>query len=165
MAVLQFRQVQQTDLEQIIPLEQAGFTPEEAATEQALRERAFLITDSFIVAVDDTTNTIAGYINGPVIDQKYITDDLFDSIKPNSETGGYLSILGIVVAQKYQHQGLAGMLLQHFEQLARSTQRQGVTLTCKKELVTLYEQYGYTNAGSSASTHGNVAWFNMIKLF
>ena len=98
MAVLQFRQVQQTDLEQIIPLEQAGFTPEEAATEQTLRERAFLITDSFIVAVDDTTNTIAGYINGPVIDQKYITDDLFDSIKPNSETGGYLSILGIVVS-------------------------------------------------------------------
>lgn len=118
MAVLKFRQVQQIDLEQIIPLEQAGFTPEEAATDRALRERATVIKDSFIVAVDDKTDAIAGYINGPVIDQKYITDDLFESIKPNPEAGGYLSILGIVVAQEYQHQGLAGALLQHFEQLA-----------------------------------------------
>lgn len=165
MAVLKFRQVQQTDLKQIIPLEQAGFTPEEAATETALYERATLITDSFIVAVDDKTNVVVGYINGPVIGQKYITDDLFESIKPNPATGGYLSVLGIVVAQEYQHQGLAGELLQQFEQLAQATQRHGVTLTCKAELITFYEQYGYTNDGASASTHGNVAWFNMVKLF
>lgn len=67
------RQVEMADLEQLIAIENDGFTPEEAASRQAFIERIAVITDSFIVAVED--GVILGYVNGPVISQVYITDD------------------------------------------------------------------------------------------
>ena len=67
------RQVEMADLEQLIAIENDGFTPEEAASRQAFIERIAEIPDSFIVAVED--GVILGYVNGPVISQVYITDD------------------------------------------------------------------------------------------
>ena len=49
--------------------------------------------------------------------------------------GGYLSVLGLVVAKDFQHQGIAGQLLNDFENIARQHARFGVTLTCRDTLV------------------------------
>ena len=49
--------------------------------------------------------------------------------------GGYLSVLGLVVAKDFQHQGIAGQLLNNFENIARQHVRFGVTLTCRDTLV------------------------------
>ena len=67
------RSVALAELEQLIAIENDGFTPEEAASRQAFIERVTVIPDSFIVAVED--GVILGYVNGPVISQVYITDD------------------------------------------------------------------------------------------
>jgi ribosomal protein S18 acetylase RimI-like enzyme len=107
---------------------------------------------------------VAGYINGPVVSKMYITDDLFETIQPNPTEGGFLSILGVVVAKEYRGQGLAGQLLQRFENLAKKHNRNGVTLTCRASLISFYEGYGYTNYGISDSTHGGVEWYNLIKV-
>ena len=76
-----FRNVVAGDLESLIQLENEGFTKEEAATTQALKQRIEIIPDTFIVAEEN--NQIVGYINGPAISNKCITDDLFASIRPN----------------------------------------------------------------------------------
>ena len=76
-----------------------------------------------------------GYINGPVI--KSVTlDDLFKNVSTNNSEGGYISVLGLVVAN-YQAQGIAGRLLNYFENLAKNQHRHGVTLTCRESLILL----------------------------
>lgn len=160
--MFEFRNAKITDLNQILDIENAGFTSAEAATKHALIDRINNINDTFIVALDK--DKIAGYINGPVVSTMYITDDLFETIQPNPSEGGYLSILSVVVAKEYRGQGLAGQLLQRFENLAKKHNRNGVTLTCRASLTSFYEGYGYTNYGVSDSTHGGVEWYNLIKL-
>ena len=91
--MISLRNVQITDLEQLILIENEGFSIEEAATKEAFIERIQLIPDTFIVA--EKEGEILGYINGPIINQPYITDDLFEKIKENPKRGGYQSILGV----------------------------------------------------------------------
>lgn len=158
---MNFRNVTEADLSTIIELKNEGFTPEEAATPEATEQRIEIIPDTFIIAEQD--GEIAGYINGPVIPQKYITDDLFEIINPNPDIGGYLSVLGLVVSKSHQGQGIAGQLLSQFENLARQHSRLGVTLTCREEIVPFYEKYGYTNEGLSDSQHAGIKWYNMVK--
>ena len=158
---MEFRNVTKEDLPTLIELENKGFTPQEAATPEAIEQRIEIISDTFIVA--ERESEIAGYINGPVIPQKYITDDLFETIRPNPNIGGYLSVLGLVVSEKYQNQGLGGQLLNQFENIARKHARFGVTLTCRDTLVPFYKKYGYINEGLSESQHAGVQWYNLVK--
>lgn len=158
---MEFRNVRASDLPSLIQIEDNSFSKEEAATPEALRQRIEIIPDTFVIA--EVQGTIAGYINGPAIQQRYITDDLFETIRPNPDIGGYLSVLGLVVAPDFRHKGLAGELLTYFENLARQQQRHGVTLTCRVELVGFYESYGYRNEGKSESTHGGTEWYNLVK--
>lgn len=53
-----FRNVVADDLESLIQLENEGFTKEEAATTQALKQRIEIIPDTFIVAEEN--NQIVG---------------------------------------------------------------------------------------------------------
>ncbi|MEK5442314.1 GNAT family N-acetyltransferase [Fredinandcohnia sp. FSL W7-1320] len=156
------RNVQATDLEQLLHIENEGFSVEEAATREAFIERIRLIADSFIVAEQE--GEILGYINGPVIDQPYITDDLFTEIRPNPESGGYQSVLGLAVSRKNRNQGIAKSLLEKMQELVKKNEREGITLTCKQELVSFYEKLGLVNHGLSESKHGGVNWYNMVKL-
>lgn len=59
------RKVIMQDLDQIIALENIGFSPEEAATREALKLRIEQIQETFIVA--EKNDEVIGYINGPVI--------------------------------------------------------------------------------------------------
>lgn len=159
----QFRNAKIEDLEEILIIENQGFTPEEAATKSALIKRIEMINDTFIIA--ELNEKVVGYINGPVINQPFITDDLFESIDENPTTGGYVAILGLVVDQSQRNQGLAGKLLNEIEQRAKTHHRLGITLTCKEELIPFYEKYGYDNKGVSSSQHGGIKWFNLMKEF
>ena len=149
------RKVIMQDLDQIIALENIGFSPEEAATPEALKLRIVQIQETFIVA--EKNDEVIGYINGPVIKERYISDDLFKNVPAN------ISVLGLVVAPNYQGQGIAGRLLNYFENLAKNQHRHGVTLTCRESLISFYEKYGYRNEGVSESCHGGIKWYNLVK--
>lgn len=105
-----------------------------------------------------------GYINGPVIKERYISDDLFKNVPANNSEGGYISVLGLVVAPNYQGQGIAGRLLNYFENLAKNQHRHGVTLTCRESLISFYEKYGYRNEGVSESCHGGINGITLLKI-
>lgn len=155
------RNVELTDLPELIEIEHECFAKEEAATKEAFAKRIQRIPDSFFVAVEN--GQIVGLVNGPVIEQRFISDDLFSEIKENPATGGHQSILGIAVGPTWQNRGIASALLAHIESSAKAKQRETVTLTCKSELISFYENQGYTNHGISESQHGGVNWYNMIK--
>ncbi|MCG7337428.1 GNAT family N-acetyltransferase [Sporosarcina sp. ACRSM] len=160
--MISLRNVQATDLEQLLDIENEGFSKEEAATKEAFVERIQLIPDTFIVAEKD--GEILGYINGPIIHQPYITDDLFEEIQENPKRGGYQSILGLAVSSKARNQGIAKVLMEKMAALVVENEREGITLTCKEELVSFYENLGFVNHGKSESQHGGILWYNLVKL-
>jgi ribosomal protein S18 acetylase RimI-like enzyme len=160
--MISLRNVKPTDLEQLLRIENEGFPIEEAATKEVFIERIQMIANTFIVA--DKDGEILGFINGPVINQPYITDDLFTGIKRNPKRGGYQSVLGLAVCKKARNQGVGGILLKKMEDLVKVNDREGMTLTCKKELVPFYEKKGFISHGLSESKHGGVSWYNMVKL-
>ena len=59
--MISLRNVQTTDIEQLIMIENEGFSIEEAAAKEAFVERIQLIPDTFIVA--EKEGEILGYIN------------------------------------------------------------------------------------------------------
>lgn len=159
--MVQIRHVEARDLAQLVTVEQASFTPEEAATREAFERRIEKITDSFLVAEHE--ERIVGLINGPVVMTEFITDDLFADIVENPERGGYQTILGLAVAPDMRGRGIGQALLQALEKCATEKQRETMTLTCLAHLVAYYEKLGYINKGVSSSTHGGERWFNMSK--
>lgn len=160
--MITLRNVQAADLEQLLLIENEGFPIEEAATKEAFVQRIQLIADTFIVAEAD--GKIVGYMNGPIIPQPYITDDLFKEIKENPKRGGYQSILGLAVSRQVRGQGMTKVLMKKMEELVIRNEREGITLTCKQELISFYEKLGFVNHGISESAHGGVTWYNLLKL-
>ncbi|ETI70520.1 GNAT family N-acetyltransferase [Neobacillus vireti] len=159
--MLKIRNVKMEDLAELVVIEQLCFTKEEAATKEAFEKRIQVIPDSFFVA--EATGEIVGLVNGPVIDKAYITDDLFSDLNANPASGGHQSILGLAVSPHFQKRGVASALLSYFEKEAMAKGRETITLTCKADLIQFYEKHGYLNKGVSASVHGGVIWYNMIK--
>lgn len=160
--MISLRNVQPTDLDQLLIIENEGFSVEEAATKEAFVERIQWIPDTFIVA--EKEGEILGFINGPIIHQPYITDDLFEKINKNPKKGGFQSVLGLAVSKQARNQGIAKILIVKVEELVEENEREGITLTCKHDLVSFYEKVGFVNHGMSESQHGGVRWYNMVKL-
>lgn len=158
---MKLRQVVENDLERLVTIENLGFSVEEAATRTAFIERIQMIADSFLVV--EINGEVVGYVNGPVMEPLYITDDLFTDVKENPLTGGVQSILGLAVDPAFRGQGLAKQLLVALEDVARKQQRRAISLTCKEGLIAFYEACGYENHGVSDSVHGGVEWFNLVK--
>ncbi|WP_412989859.1 GNAT family N-acetyltransferase [Pediococcus siamensis] len=149
------------DLSQIMRIENAGFSSAEAATETAMQSRIQTISDSFIVATNED-NLDLGYVVGPVIAARHLTDDLFTQTKANPATGGYQSILSLAVAPDWRNYGVAGSLLNELKKISQANQRQGITLTCLANLIPYYEKHGYKVDGQSASKHAGEIWYDMV---
>ncbi len=155
------RQAEMDDFDQLMKIENLSFIPAEAATEVAFVNRIRMIPDTFLIAVEG--EEVLGFINGPVMDNSFITDDLFSETKENPETGGVQSILGLAVHPTHRKKGIASLLLTELEKEAALKNRTSVTLTCLDELIPFYEKQGYQNDGISESEHGGEVWYNMTK--
>lgn len=158
---LTFRHPNTLDLARILEIEQTGFSPEEAASKEAMKERIKTISDSFLVAINHH-DQIVGYVVGPVITERYLYDELFEKTMPNPKTGGYQSILSLVVVPDYQKLGIASQLLSELASISRTTNRKGITLTCLENLIPFYEKNGYYVEGISGSQHAGEVWYNMV---
>ncbi|MBP7352586.1 GNAT family N-acetyltransferase [Comamonas terrigena] len=158
---LVLRQATPADLPRLIAIENACFTPQEAATPAAFAQRLQCIPDSFWVAVLE--GRVVGLVNGPVVNERYIRDGLFRELGANPATGGHQTVLGLAVDPACRQLGLGRRLLAQLEAVARAAQRETVTLTCLQDRVPFYEALGYANEGPSASAHAGAQWFNMVK--
>lgn len=161
---LHFRNPISEDLDRIIEIENTGFTPEEAATREAMAERIKLINDTFLL-VENEKGAVLGYVVGPIISERHLHDELFDTTIKNPPYGGYQSILSLVVDPRYHGNKIASKLLKQLAILAKENEREGMTLTCLKELIPFYKKNGYVNEGVSDSQHANLMWFNLVRDF
>jgi ribosomal protein S18 acetylase RimI-like enzyme len=161
MNMFKIRKVRIEDLSELVEIEQLCFVKEEAAPKEAFEKRIQFISDSFFIAERDSR--IIGFVNGPVIEEPYISDELFSDVKTNPTTGGHQSILGIAVSSGFQGRGVASALLAHLEEEAKLKNRETITLTCKENLIPFYERHGYHNQSVSTSKHGGAVWYNLVK--
>lgn len=158
---LEFRAPQMNDLDKLMEIENAGFTPEEAATSDSMAERIGKISDTFVVA--EAAGRIVGYIVGPASDERYIDDGLFDQVTANQPADRYIAVLSLAVHPQFRSDGVGSQLLSQLASVGRQQGREAITLTCLEELIPFYETNGYVNEGVSASEHAGETWFNMVK--
>lgn len=102
-----------------------------------------------------------GVVDGLVTDEENLIDEMYEDTGFHNEAGKWQMIFGVETHPDYQHQGIATSLLNSFIDIARSQNRLGLVLTCKKELVGFYSQFGFVNEGVSVSSHGGVVWYQM----
>lgn len=161
--MMSIQPVEEADIAGLAELEACCFPKEEAADEAVLRRRAQTFFDSFLVMKKD--GVIIGMINGCVSAQPVICDEMYEDTQLHDPCGAYQTVFGLDVHPEHQHQGYAKELMRALIAVSKAAQRRGMVLTCKKYLVSFYEQFGFRNMGVSASVHGGAVWYDMLLLF
>lgn len=154
------RHARKEDWANVVRIEQDNFSPEEAATPEAILERLETICDTFLIAEID--GKVAGYIEGPVIDKRYLTDDLFHKVTPNVSEGGFIAVTSLSISKEFKGQGVGTALIAALKDLAIAQKRKGISLTCHDYLIAYYEMNGFTDEGESESNHGGSSWYNLV---
>ena len=160
---IKIRRVSIEDLDAVTEVEARCFPEAEAATKASFEQRIKTFPESFFVA--ETDGKIIGFINGCIINEKTICDELFSDATLHIPNGEYQTVLGLDVMSDYRNQGIAAQLMNHLIEASRSAGRKGVVLTCKERLIRYYARFGFDNTGVSKSEHGGSVWYDMILDF
>ncbi len=158
-----FRTAQLSDLDRVTEIEYICFPAEQAATRAAFEQRIKTFPSHFILLEHEGTSI--GFVNGAVLDARYIEDEMYERTDSHNERGAYQSVYGLDVLPEYRGRGLAHKLMAQLIDQAKKEGRRGVTLTCLDEKIGFYETMGFKNEGVSDSSHGGVVWNNMILEF
>lgn len=158
-----FRTAQLSDLDRVTEIEYICFPAEQAATRAAFEQRIKTFPSHFILLEHE--GTPIGFVNGAVLDARYIEDEMYERTDSHNERGVYQSVYGLDVLPEYRGRGLAHKLMAQLIDQAKKEGRRGVTLTCLDEKIGFYETMGFKNEGVSDSSHGGVVWNNMILEF
>ncbi|KJQ58167.1 GNAT family N-acetyltransferase [Streptococcus cristatus] len=156
-APIRIRQADLSDWEEILAIEQLNFPAAEAASAEVLKEQ---IADTFLLA--ELHGQLAGYIVGPAIQARYLTDDLFSKVSANSPEGGFIAVQSLSVHPDFQRQGVGTLLIAALKETVVQEHRQGISLTCHDELIPYFEMNGFVHEGISDSTHGGGVWSDMV---
>lgn len=158
-----FRTAQLSDLDRVTEIEYICFPAEQAATRAAFEQRIKTFPSHFILLEHE--GTPIGFVNGAVLDARYIEDEMYERTDSHNEQGAYQSVYGLDVLPEYRGRGLAHKLMAQLIDQAKKEGRRGMTLTCLDEKIGFYETMGFKNEGVSDSSHGGVVWNNMILEF
>lgn len=94
-----------------------------------------------------------------------ISDEMFENPLLHDKDGKWQGIFGVNTIPGYRKRGLATKLMKHVIQDVYNQGREGCILTCKKELISYYEGFGFKNLGISKSIHGGATWYDMQLKF
>ena len=161
--MISFRFATQADLDRVAEIENCCFPAAQAATRAAFEQRIAAFSTHFILL--DVDGVIAGFVNGAVLDERYIADEMYDDTSFHREQGAFQSVYGLDVLPEYRGRGYAHQLMARLCDQARKEGRKGVTLTCLDEKIGFYETMGFKCEGVSDSSHGGVTWNNMVLEF
>ncbi|WP_328285084.1 GNAT family N-acetyltransferase [Liquorilactobacillus vini] len=140
MQKIEIHSVKMVDLAAIMKIENSGFSAAEAASTQAMAERIKIIPETFLGAYSG--EKLLGYLVGPAIQQRYLSDKLYERVTVNlpAAQAPYQAILSLAVAPAFQNRGIGSLLLRTLAQQAKVQRRRGLTLTCLTKLVSFYQK-------------------------
>ncbi|MFI3171624.1 MAG: GNAT family N-acetyltransferase [Eubacteriales bacterium] len=151
------------DLDLVTEIEAACFLPAEAAPRKSFEARLQIFPDYFWILEEE--GNARGFINGPVINQNIIDDEMYAEANCHRQDGEWQTVFGINTLPEYRKQGLGKVMIEAVIECARREGRKGCVLTCKDYLLPFYESMGFRSMGISASTHGGASWNDMILEF
>lgn len=73
----EFRSIKPDEAGQAAKIEQICFPPNEACSEEHIRERVAEAPELFLVAVDKQTGRLAGFLNGLATNEQKFRDEFF----------------------------------------------------------------------------------------
>ena len=157
-----FRNIEKSETEQAISIEQICFPPNEACSEKMMRERVLTAPELFLVAIDRQSGKMAGFLNGLSTEESVFRDEFFTDAKLYDPAGRNVMLLGLDVLPEYRGQGLARAIM--FQYLRRERERGGeaAILTCLDSKVKMYEKMGFEDRGIAQSSWGGEQWHEMI---
>ena len=158
---MKIRQANMGDLDAIVAIEQANFSPEEAISREVLAQHIEKNVSSFLVSEEN--GQLLGYLEGPVVPWRHLDDSSFEQVEDFSqEPGGYISITSLSISPQAQSAGLGRALLEQMKEIARRDGRAGINLTCHDYLIGYYEKNGFVNEGLSKSTYAGEIWYDLV---
>lgn len=160
---MNIRHANLNDLDEITYIEQLSFSKEEGASKISILKRLETFADYFWLLEND--NHIIGFINGMVTNEKDLMDEMYDNALMHDENGMWQMIFSVAISPQYRHLGYASKIMNQVIEDCKNQHRLGIVLTCKNELISFYEQFGFKNEGISKSIHGNVIWYQMRLTF
>ena len=147
------------DLEAIAAVEAECFPVAEAAPKEEFAERLAYYAEHFWLLFDD--NKLIAFVDGMVTDDADLNDEMYEKAQLHNPAGAWQMIFGVNTIPAYREHGYAGQLIEAAIADAKAQGRKGLVLTCKEKLLHYYAKFGFVNEGVSASTHGNVLWYQM----
>lgn len=160
---MNIRTATKDDLAALREVEEKCFPPEEAATDKDFEERLKVYPTHFWMLEED--GNILGFINGMVMNQTRIQDEMFKDASMHDENGAWQAIFGVNTAPQYRKRGYAAKMMEQVIADAKAQGRKGCVLTCKEKLIHYYEKFGYQNKGISQSELGGAVWYDMCLEF
>jgi len=115
----------------------------------------------FLVAVDQETRRIAGFLNGLATNEVVFRDEFFIDAKLHNSDGANIMLLGLDVLPEYRRQGLATELVRRYVEREKANHRRSLILTCLQSKVAMYEKMGFHDDGIANSTWGGEEWHEM----
>lgn len=161
----EFRNIRQEEADQAVVIEQICFPPHEACSEKDMKDRIAAAPEMFLVAEDQRSGTLAGFLNGLSTDEDRFRDEFFTDAGLYQPDGKNVMLLGLNVLPEYRGQGLARELVCRYLQREREKHRRVVILTCLQSKVKMYEKMGFQDCGISNSSWGGEEWHEMSYRF
>ena len=145
------RQVTLSDLDEILAIEEANFSSEEAFSRQSLEESIRKTADTFLVARDE--NQLVGYVLVAV------------GSGSDTQTSLNLKIKRVAIHPDHRGQGLGTLLLATLKQVAVEGGVKCLRLTCSDDLLSYFEMNGFVEeevpeALYASSSEWNLIWVN-----
>lgn len=131
------RQATLSDLEEMLAIEEANPSLEEALSRQSLEESIRKIAGTFLVAGDE--NQLVGYVLGEE-----------QSIHPK-----WIEIKSLIIHPDYWGQGLGTLLLAALKQVTVELDYQGILLQSPDELLSYFEMNGFVEEEVTGSHYGS----------
>lgn len=157
----EFRNIRADEADQAVAIEQICFPPNEACSEQHMKERIAKAPELFLVAVDRQTGKLAGFLNGLSTNESVFRDEFFTDVTLYDSDGKNVMLLGLDVLPEYRGQGLATEIVNQYVRRERDNDRQLLILTCLQQKVRMYEKMGFQDEGIANSSWGGEEWHEM----
>lgn len=157
-----FREIQENELDQAVRIEELCFPPHEACSPQSMRARIEAAPELFLVAVDEKTGRIAGFLNGLSTQENAFRDAFFTDASLQDPAGKNVMLLGLDVLPEYRGHGLAREIVRRYSKRERIRGRKQLILTCLEEKVPMYRKMGFEDRGFANSAWGGEVWHEMV---
>lgn len=159
MSTVKLRNALEPDLQRCYEIEVLSYSKEEAASKNNMLKRLSKFPQGFLLLEKD--KEIIGFINSGACHEVKLSDESFKEMLGHDSQGKYIVVMSVVIHPDYQKQGFVSLLMKKFIEDMKNLQKEEIFFICKKELVTMYEKYGFKDLGKSSSTHGGVTWNEM----